>query len=588
MTLKKFIFEHFKNVVVYDFEYRQLDGNNPEPVCCTFKEIKSGKQFTHWYLFEIPDWPFDSNETLYICHNAVAEVSCMLALDARIPDHVWDTMIQDKKLFLGKENRFNLLASCNRFGIETITEAQKEMFRDLIINNYPDYTYEQKQKIIEYNVSDVVENEALFLAQVEEFGKRNPIFKTTLSQAIFHGKAQAVVAKIERNGIPINYELYSDMDKYFPQIKAKEIEELQQAADVYVDDKWNQKKFEILLDRLGILKNWPRTKSGQVAKDDRTLYRFASRYPIIQQIRESKFIIEAKNLKGYQVGKDKRSRAALKMFGQITGRTNVSTAVNPFGSPRRMRNIIGTTKDKLIVYADWKSQEAVIQGALSNDPNIKNGLDTGDIYLSTAKKAKAVPDSGTRKQYEAERELYKQTYLAIGYGQTQIGLKNKLAISESEAAYLLSNLKRVYPIYFKWIDEHIKFSVARGFFETKYGWRYYIPAQESVNPRRLMNWPLQSHGSEILRRAIIDLDNAGYEISMPVHDAVLIHIDRKGAREKVENIKTIMSDAANKVIGCQIQVDTKLITHAFRQEAPHQERWNKLHKKLLEVKKEVL
>ena len=449
-------------------------------------------------------------------------------------------------------------------------------------------TDEQKQKIIEYNVSDVIENEALFKAQLSEFERGNPIFKTVLSQAIFHGKSQAVVAKIERNGIPINYELYSDMDKYFPQIKAKEIEELQQAADIYVDSKWSQKKFEILLDKLGILKNWPRTKSGQVAKDDRTLYRFASIYPIIQQIRESKFIIEAKNLKGYQVGQDKRSRAALKMFGQITGRTNVSTAVNPFGAPRRMRNIIGTSKDKLIVYADWKSQEAVIQGALSKDPNIKIGLDTGDIYLSTAKKAKAVPETGIRKEYEAERELYKQTYLAIGYGQTQIGLKNKLNITESEAAYLLSNLKRVYPTYFKWIDDHIKYSVARGFFETKYGWRYYVPDQESVNPRRLMNWPLQSHGSEILRRAIIDLDNAGYEISMPVHDAVLIHIDRKGAREKIENIKSIMSDAANKVIGTHIQVDTKLITHAFRQENPHQELWSKLYEKLLEAKKEVL
>ena len=79
----------------------------------------------------------------------------------------------------------------------------------------------------------------------------------------------------------------------------------------------------------------------------------------------------------------------------------------------------------------------------------------------------------------------------------------------------------------------------------------------------------------------------GYEISMPVHDAVLIHIDRKGAREKIENIKSIMSEAANKVIGTHIQVDTKLITHSFRQEKEHQERWNKLYEKLLKAKKEV-
>ena len=445
----------------------------------------------------------------------------------------------------------------------------------------------KNKKIIEYNVSDVVENEWLFLGQVSEFEKRNPIFKTTLSQALFHGKAQAVVAQIERNGIPINYELYSDMEKYFPQIKAQEIEELQKVADIYVGDKWNQKKFEKFLDKLGILKNWPRTKSGQAAKDDRTLYRFSSKYPVIQQIREAKFIIEAKNLKGYQVGKDNRSRSALKMFGQITGRTNVSTATNPFGAPRRMRNIIGTSKDKILIYADWKSQEAVIQGELSNDPNIKAAIAAGDIYLFTAKKAKAIPQDALRKDYEPERKLYKETYLAIGYGQTAIGLKAKLDISEAEAAYLLSNLKRIYPTYFKWIDENIKYSVARGFFETKFGWRFYVSDKEKMNPRSLMNWPLQSHGSEILRQAIIDLDNANFEISMPVHDAVLIHMDRKGCAEKIRKLKSIMSEAAKKVIGCNIQVDTQIIRSQFFQEIEHQERWNKLFEKLLKAKKEV-
>ena len=180
-----------------------------------------------------------------------------------------------------------------------------------------------------------------------------------------------------------------------------------------------------------------------------------------------------------------------------------------------MRNIIGTSKDKILIYADWKSQEAVIQGALSNDPNIKAAIAAGDIYLFTAKKAKAIPQDALRKDYEPERKLYKETYLAIGYGQTAIGLKAKLDISEAEAAYLLSNLKRIYPTYFKWIDENIKYSVARGFFETKFGWRFYVSDKEKMNPRTLMNWPLQSHGSEILRQAIIDLDNANFEISMP-------------------------------------------------------------------------
>jgi len=588
MNLKDYIFTYFKNVVVFDFEYSQTPGNNPKPVCCTFKNLKDDKIITHWYLGSDPSFPFDNQETLYICHHAVAEVSCMLELGLEKPDYVWDTLVQDKKLYNGKEKGFSLLNCCNRYGIETITEAQKNIYRDIIISNFPNYTAEEKERIIKYNVSDVVENEALFLAQCEAYEKRDKDFKRILSQAIFHGRSVAVIAKIERNGIPVDYDLYCDMEKYFPQIKQQEIEELQKSCDIYVDNKWNNKKFEIFLAKENLLKNWPKTSTGQPSKDDRTLYRYAAKNPKIQQIRDSKFIIEAKNLKGYQIGEDRRSRSSLNLFGQITGRTNVSTATNPFGAPRRMRNIIGTDKNHILVYADWKSQEAVIQAALSNDSGIREGLNTGDIYLHTAKRANAVPKNAERKDYEKQRELYKQSFLAIAYGQTAFGLKNKLEISEAEAAYLLSVLRNVYPTYFNWIDSLVKASVARGFFETKFGWRYYISDKEATNPRRLMNWPLQSHGSEILRRAIIDLDKKDFEISMPVHDAVLVHMPRKNCAAKIRELKSIMSEAAYKVIGTHIQVDTKIIRKNFTQDKEHQERWEKLFQKLLIAKGGVL
>jgi len=45
----------------------------------------------------------------------------------------------------------------------------------------------------------------------------------------------------------------------------------------------------------------------------------------------------------------------------------------------------------------------------------------------------------------------------------------------------------------------------RGYFITKYGWRYWLSDRELVNPRQLGNWPIQSHGSEIMRRAMIEL-----------------------------------------------------------------------------------
>ena len=125
----------------------------------------------------------------------------------------------------------------------------------------------------------------------------------------------------------------------------------------------------------------------------------------------------------------------------------------------------------------------------------------------------------------------------------------------------------------------------RGYLITKYGWRYWLSDRELVNPRQLGNWPIQSHGSEILRRAMIELDDAGFEISMIIHDAILIHMDRKDCRIKIEALKKIMSAAAYEVIGSEIEVDSQLIKETYQQKGEHKEMWDNLYEKLLKVKK---
>ena len=56
-----------------------------------------------------------------------------------------------------------------------------------------------------------------------------------------------------------------------------------------------------------------------------------------------------------------------------------------------MRNIIGAAEDSYLVYADWKSQEIVIQAYLSQDQELINAVNSGDPYLYTAKAVGAIP-----------------------------------------------------------------------------------------------------------------------------------------------------------------------------------------------------
>jgi len=590
MDIYTYLDENFDHILVWDYEFQQLDGCNPSPVCLTVKDLKNGDVKQQWLVGRDASFPFPVAKSLLIGHYVSAEASCYLDQESELPKLWYDTFVEEKKLYSGLKNyRFDLYSSCHRYNIDTLSQVIKDAKRDLIINNYPKYTETEKAEILEYNLSDVLVNEKLFKGQLNKVQSDKVNYKTFLSQAIFHGRSKALCAKIQRNGIPINLELHKDLETYYPEVKKLEMEELNKGLgiELYVDYKMKHKNFEELLKRENLYKYWPKTETGKCKTDDKTFYRFQEVNPSIKLIRNAAFIIGAKKLKGVCMGPDGRSRTDLKMFGQITGRTNVSTKQSPFGAPRRMRNLIGTDKNHYLIYCDWKSQEAAIQAQLSKDPNMLKAVASGDPYIWTAIKVKAAPPGAKKKTHKSIREIYKQSFLALAYLQTAMGLRAKIKKSSSEAFFIHTQLENLYRYYFNWIFGVIRESLLRGHFKTKFGWKFHITSNEVVSKRTLANWPLQSHGSEILRVALIRLDELGFEISMPVHDAVLIHLKRKNFREMRAEIKLVqktMAEAAAKVIETEIPVEVKIIRDQYYQDEEDQTLWNNLYSKILKLK----
>ena len=138
---------------VFDFEFKQTPGNNPLPVCVTLKNIFTNDVTQHWLLDNktSKQFPYDIERSIFICHYAVAEVSCMIAMGLPKPKMIWDTFIQEKKLANGLEKKFSLLECCNRYGISCMSELKKHSWRDTIIDNYPNYTAAEKAGILDYN-----------------------------------------------------------------------------------------------------------------------------------------------------------------------------------------------------------------------------------------------------------------------------------------------------------------------------------------------------------------------------------------------------------------------------------------------------
>ena len=576
----------FEHVDVLDFEYKQTDGNPPKPVCIVIKDLFTEKTIKEWLVNKKFKYPHPIQKTLFVCHWAVAEVSCLIELGIDKPRAVFDTFIEEKKMFNGILRGFGLVDVCERHGIKGVmSHEKKEIWRKYISDNYPNYTTEDEAGIMGYCEEDVVTTEKLFLSQLDKLTKKDNNFNRIISQACFHGKAMGYCAQVEANGIHIDHKLFKDFRANFEKIKKLEIEEINKLCNVFDGDTFNQKKFEEFLKKEQLYKRWPKTPTGKPKTDDRTFYRF-QHIPKIFALKNSLFIINSQKLKGYQLGEDNRSRSRLNMFGQLTGRTNVSTATNPFGAPRMMRTIIHPDEDSVYGYFDFKAQEPNVMAALSQDKNMLAAVDSPDPYLYVAKFVKAVPEYATKKSHPVERERYKVSYLAIAYDQTPYGLSAKLGLSLAKATFIHSNILNAFKDYKFWIKGVKVNAGRRGFFETKYGWKYHLNDESKVNPKRLSNYPIQANGGEVLRMAMIDVMEGGFDknLSMIIHDALLLHIPRKNLAANVRKIKSLMEKAAEKVIGRKITVDTKIIRKHFYQEDEHQKRWDMLYGKYLKAK----
>jgi len=590
----KFLLKFFKYILVLDFEFVQAKGSGESPklVCLVVKEIIKQKTHRFWLLDKKKiEFPYPIQDSLFVGHYLVAEVNCMLQLGLEKPKHLYDTFIENKKLYNGKiKQGFGLEDCCTRYKIEY--PMNKDQMRKVIIDNYPHYSKSQKTDILKYCETDVTTNEQLFLKQLKHLEvlynlKTDKDFARVASQALFHGRSMAVTAQIETNGIPIDEKLYFDFNKYFPEIKRTTIEEINKKYDLYKDGVFKKDKFAAFLKRFNLHNRWPKTPTGKFKEDEKTFSRFSKFIPEIDEIKSAQFITDAMKLKGYAVGSDNRSRTAINMMGQKTGRTNLSTAFNPFGAPRYARTFIRPDDDSLLVYADWKSQEPYIQAYLSGDQKMKDALATGEIYLATAKLCKAVPETATKKSHPKEREIYKVSFLAINYGQEVESLSAKLGIPLYLGRSIHQKIKKVYEVYHAWSDAWVAKGMQRGFFKTMYGWKYHLSFREAANPRSIKNWPIQSHGSEMIRQAIIAADDAGFEISLCVHDALLVHIKKKDWAKKIFHLVRLMEEASEKIIGVKIPVEIKVIRKNFYQAKDDGEKWNKLYKKYLEAKKKV-
>ena len=582
-----YIKDKFEKIVIVDTEYKpDISNTIPKDVLCiVYKDFKSGEIFRHWtYKKDKSGIPhFDMQETLFVSFYAPAEVGSFLNLYFGRPNAVWDVYVENAKLYKTKRSfkgGLNLLNTANAYGIKNImSEQEKKLERDLILEQQT-YTPDEELRILNYCQRDVETTAQVFekqVADIERHSKGIP-YDTLLWQALFRGQSMACAALVEKHGIPVDVKKIKEFEHYWPKVKIDLIEKLNKDINVFDGLRFNHIKFEKLIRKINCIDIWPRTFTNKLKTDIDTLEKF-KHIEQIQKLLELSRLTRQTNLKGYVISEDGRSRTRLNMFGAVTGRCTPSTAKYPFCASAWARNFMRPTSMYALVYLDYVSQEPAIQAYLSGDKNLLAAYKSGDIYIHTAKLAKMVPTNATKQSHPKERSIFKVVFLANSYGMGPRMLAKKLKISIGEAKALMIKFKKIYSVYYSWINKQLNNAGRDRRISTCYGWDRYLQPFQKTNDRSMLNFPIQSHGAEILRMALINLCNEHIEVVATVHDAVVCHIPIPELQEQIIKAKRIMKEAAAAVVNGPIEVESQIIKSNWKQEGDNQ----KLYEQIMEA-----
>lgn len=570
---ERFLGKRFSEIVLLDIEYRVRDGDLPHAIVCLVAlELRSGKLHRIWadeiYSLKAPPFPIGADSVM-ICYNATAELSCFLHLGWKFPSNVIDFMAEFLNLSNGyrpENGKYNILVAQNAFSLGALSDDEKSSWRTLIMDdqNHPElssYSPEQREGILDYCHSDVDALEKLFpkIISCPEFDVRF---------ALNRGRYMSALTLIEANGISVDPELLRLIDEYKEELRSLFIRELDEQG-FYVDGEMKYERVETFILRQGYF--WPEKTevTGRFKLTDEVLEQKVEVYPELEKFRRLQQSLSALRGKPLPLGGDGRNRGPFFPFKAKTSRNAPSSAKFIFARPKWMRHAIKPREGWGSAYIDYEQQEFAIAAYLSGDKAMQEAYQSGDPYIGMGKLARVLPDDATKKSHPFERKLFKHTVLATQYlmGPKRfarrletLGLSHERA--QSEAVRLLGVHRKAFPVFWGWSDGVLAFARLKKWIYTKFG--FYLHISPKTKERTIRNFPMQAHGAEMIRIAAYLASESGVRVCALVHDAMYIEAPLPELDQAIETTRRCMARASEIVLGIAIRTDVQRIAYPNR------------------------
>ena len=185
---------------------------------------------------------------------------------------------------------------------------------------------------------------------------------------------------------------------------------------------------------------------------------------------------------------------------------------------------------------------------------MKRGFNSGaDIHSITAQDVFQVSE---KEVTEELRRKAKTINFGIIYGISAFGLANQLEISNSEAKQYIEKYFQQYPGIKNYMKNTVQFCRERGFVQTLFGRRIYIPfinegsgIRKNFAERSAINAPIQGGAADMIKKAMNKIDNFIYQnkldtkMLLQVHDELIFEIPEAELEEVPKKIAKIMENA---------------------------------------------
>ena len=469
-----------------------------------------------------------------------------------------DTMLMSYVLDAGK----------NRHNMDTLSEIHLQhktiSFKEIVGTGKKEINFSDVEldKAMEYAAEDADITYRLY----KIFSKNLKLEKLTNIYEIFEKPLIKILAFMEIEGVKIDNNFLKVLSEKFE----KKIDHLQKQVFKISKKKFNiaspKQLGEIIYNdlKISVLK---KTKKGSFATNASVLEDLAFKgHKFPQLILDWRQVSKLKNtysdaLPEHINPTTKRVHTSFLLAATTTGRLassdpNLQNIPIKSEDGKDIRKAFIAEKGYTLISADYNQIEMRILADLADVKELKKAFKNNeDIHSLTASQ---VFDINIKKVNQDMRRKAKAINFGIIYGISQYGLAKQINVSNHEADEFLNAYFSRFPEIKIYMDDTIKFCRKSGYVNNIFGRRSHFNGINDKNfnvrnfqERASINAPIQGSASEIMRLAMIRLDNKFSSIKnnkskilLQIHDELIFEVPEKEVKTITKIIQEEMTSVA--------------------------------------------